>query len=62
MPAHPLWRELQLAIIVNGGNLATLFKGILDRRKVWITDRFAIALPAPPAASPPAAGSATGPP
>ena len=31
VPSHPLWRELPLAIIVNGGNLATLVKDILKR-------------------------------
>jgi hypothetical protein len=31
MPSNPLWRELPLAIIANGGNLATLVKDILQR-------------------------------
>jgi hypothetical protein len=31
MPSNPLWRELPLAIITNGGNLATLVKDILQR-------------------------------
>jgi hypothetical protein len=31
VPSHPLWRELPLAIIANGGNLATLVKDILQR-------------------------------
>jgi hypothetical protein len=31
MPSNPLWRELPLAIIANGGNLATLVKDILNR-------------------------------
>jgi hypothetical protein len=31
MPSNPLWRELPLAIIANGGNLATLVKDILKR-------------------------------
>jgi hypothetical protein len=31
MPSNPLWRELSLAIISNGGNLATLVKDILKR-------------------------------
>ena len=31
MPSNPLWRELPLAIIANGGNLATLVKDILHR-------------------------------
>jgi len=59
---HPLWRDLWLAIIMNGGNLVTLLKNIRNRYKVSIADRFATPLPALPAASPPAAGFATGPP
>jgi hypothetical protein len=31
MPSNPLWRELPMAIIANGGNLATLVKDILKR-------------------------------
>jgi len=63
VPTHPLWRELTLAVIANGGRLTALLKGALDRRTVWITDLLAIALPARPAASlPAAAGSSTGPP
>ena len=31
MPSHPLWREIQLAIICHGGSLARLVKDILDR-------------------------------
>src|SRR5271157_4291855 len=62
VPSNPLWRQLTRAVIANGGSLAALFKGVLDRRRFWITDRFAIALPAPPAAWPAAAASSTGPP
>ena len=39
MPSHPLWRELRIVIIRNGGSLANLVKDILDR---------AIQLPASP--------------
>ena len=31
VPSNPLWRELPLAIIANGGNLATLVKDIFER-------------------------------
>jgi len=62
VPGHPLWRELSQAVIANGGNLSALIKRILDRSRIWITDRFAIALPAPPAVWTPPAGYATGPP
>jgi hypothetical protein len=34
--AHPLWRELSLAIIVNDGSLASLFKDIFKRLSVWL--------------------------
>ena len=30
VPSNPLWRELSLAIIENGGNLATLFKDTFE--------------------------------
>ncbi len=62
VPGHPLWGELSRAVIANGGNLAALLKHILERSKIWITSRFAIAFPARPIASPPAAGYGTGPP
>jgi len=51
MPAHPLWRELQLAIIDNGGNLAALFIRIIERPKARINDQLLIALPAWPTTS-----------
>ena len=41
MPSHPLWRELQVVIIREGGSLARLVKDILDRA-------FPIAATAPP--------------
>ena len=59
--AHPLWRDLQMAIIMNGGSLVTLLKNLFKRSKVAIADRFATSLPAWPEASSPAAGFATGP-
>ena len=31
LPSHPLWRELQLAIIRHGGNLATFYKAMNQR-------------------------------
>ena len=62
VPAHPLWRDLQMAIIMNGGSLLTFLKNLFKRSRVAIADRLAAALPALPAASPPAAGFATGPP
>jgi hypothetical protein len=31
LPSHPLWRELQLAIIRHGGNLATFYKEMNQR-------------------------------
>jgi len=63
VPAHPLWRELLLAVVANGGRLTALFKGVVDQSNYWITDLFTIAVPArPPAWPPAAAGSSTGPP
>lgn len=38
------------------------YERIIGRSRIWITDRFAIALPAPPAVWTPPAGYATGPP
>ena len=62
LSAHPLWRDLQMAIIMNGGSLLTVLKNRLKRSRALIADRFAAYLRARPAASPPAAGFATGPP
>jgi len=62
MPADPLWRELQRAIIVNGGNFAALVMRMIKGHKVWITDQRLIALYAWPAAWPPAEAYTTGPP
>ena len=62
LPAHPLWRDLQMAIIMNGGSLLTVLKNRLKRSRVLIADRYAALLRARLAASPPTAGFATGPP
>jgi len=51
MPADPLWRELQRAVIANGGILAPLLKRIIERPKARINDRILIALPAWPTTS-----------
>ena len=60
---HPLWRELPLAIIANGGNLASLTKDIFKRVSAWLIDPRATEHPAE---SPPHLGAAfapaTGPP
>ncbi|HXA23134.1 MAG TPA: hypothetical protein VNW90_12615 [Acetobacteraceae bacterium] len=63
VPSNPLWRELSLAIIENGGNLATLFKDTFKRISVWLTDPPAPAHPAAPAPHLPfAVTPGTGPP
>jgi len=51
MPADPLWRDLQQAVISNGGNLGPLLKRIIERPKAHINDRLLIALPAWPTTS-----------
>jgi hypothetical protein len=48
MPSHPLWRELQLAIIKECGNFAGLVKDILEQA-------FPISATAPPGSPPPPA-------
>ncbi len=60
--AHPLWRDLQMAIIMNGGSLFTMLKNILTRLKPPIAAERAVPLPACPTAPSPAAAFATGPP
>jgi hypothetical protein len=63
MPSNPLWRELPLAIIANGGNLATLVKDILKRVFPFPINPRATVHPAGPALYPPFAGTpGTGPP
>ena len=49
VPSNPLWRELSLVIIENGGNLATLFKDTWKRLTIWLTN--------PPTAVRPAAAA-----
>jgi hypothetical protein len=49
VPSNPLWRELSLVIIENGGNLATLFNDTWKRISVWLLN--------PPAAVDPAASA-----
>ena len=50
MPSHPLWRELQMAIISECGNFAGLVKDILEQA-------FPIAAGAPPGRRSPAPSS-----
>ena len=49
VPSNPLWRELSLAIIANGGNLATLVKDTCKRVSVWLINPPAVVHPAGPA-------------
>ena len=61
--SHPLWRELSLAIIGNGGNLAALYKDISKRVTTWLTDPSATVHQAAPAPCLPlAVAPGTGPP
>jgi hypothetical protein len=63
VPSNPLWRELSLAIIENGGNLATLFKDTWKRISVWLLNPPAAGHPAgPPPHLPFAVTPGTGPP
>jgi hypothetical protein len=63
VPSNPLWRELSLVIIENGGNLATLFKDTFKRISVWLIDPPAAGHPAgPPPYLPFAVTPGTGPP
>ena len=63
VPSNPLWRELSLAIIENGGNLATLFKDTFKRLSTWLIDPPAAVHPAGPAPDLPfAVTPGTGPP
>ena len=63
VPSNPLWRELSLVIIENGGNLATLFKDTFKRISVWLINPPAGGHPAgPPPHLPLAVTPGTGPP
>jgi hypothetical protein len=63
VPSNPLWRELSLAIIDNGGNLATLFKDTWKRLSMWLLNPPAAGHPAgPPPHRPLAVTPGTGPP
>jgi len=63
VPSNPLWRELSLVIIENGGNLATLFKDTWKRLTIWLTNPPAAVDPATPAPDLPfAVTPGTGPP
>ncbi len=63
VPSNPLWRELSLVIIENGGNLATLFKDTWKRLTIWLTNPPTAVDPATPAPDLPfAVTPGTGPP
>ena len=63
MPDHPLWRELQLAVILHGGSLVTFVKDILERTRAARHERMNALSAAPTPALPPALEPAsTGPP
>ncbi len=47
LPSHPLWRELQIAIIREGGSYANLVKDILDQAFPLSHRRAARAIPCP---------------
>jgi len=57
---HPLWREIHLAIIIEGGNLVPVFRNVSQRVHQVFAGEQPAALPACPAPSP--APAATGPP
>jgi hypothetical protein len=57
VPSNPLWRELSLAIIEQGGNIATRFKDTFKRLSTWLIDLLAAAHPATPASDLPFAGT-----
>src|SRR5271169_5427114 len=63
MPDHPLWRELHLAIILHGGNLARFVTDMFERARATRHER-TNALSAAPAPSPPLSPepASTGPP
>jgi len=62
-PNHPLWRELSLAIVMNGGDLNALLTDIFKRVYTATAERMATERTVSPAPSPRSAKpSATGPP
>ncbi len=63
MPSSPLWREISLLIIANGGNLATLYRDINGRAFMWQSSLHAAEHPGCPALILPVAlRPSTGPP
>jgi hypothetical protein len=63
VPSNPLWREISIAVIANGGNLATLYKDINHRLFAGPIWRTAAEPSASPAVSPAfAVTPGTGPP
>ncbi len=54
LPSHPLWRDLNLAILDNGGNAGALLVETLKRRgSDWASDTRSIIPPMPPGWTPP---------
>ena len=63
MPSNPLWQEISLLIIANGGNLATLYRDINGRAFMWQSSLHAAEHPGRPALILPVAlRPSTGPP
>jgi hypothetical protein len=68
IPADPLWRELSLAIMTNGGNMVRLFKASWKLAFAWMADlppevlNARLIPPRPPAYPLAAAARGTGPP
>jgi hypothetical protein len=58
LPSHPLWRELNLAIMDNGGNATALIQETFRRRgSDWTNDTRSIIPPMPPGWTPPSGQS-----
>ncbi len=54
LPSHPLWRDLNLAILDNGGNATALLQEMFRRRgSDWTSDTRSIIPPMPPGWTPP---------
>ena len=45
LPNHPLWRELQVVIIREGGNFAVLVKDIITQATRSISERWSASTP-----------------